>query len=84
MEIKNFTITKRDGSQAQFSLDKIMNAIVKAFDSVQEPAELGTISKILRLGWRVRGEVKDNQKHLGIPEVKIPPLKNPNLLCLQV
>ena len=34
MEIKNFTITKRDGSQAQFSLDKIMNAIVKAFDSV--------------------------------------------------
>ena len=30
MEIKNFTITKRDGSQAQFSLDKIMNAIVKA------------------------------------------------------
>ena len=47
MEIKNFTITKRDGSQAQFSLDKIMNAIVKAFDSVQEPADLGTISKIL-------------------------------------
>ena len=47
MEIKNFTITKRDGSQAQFSLDKIMNAIVKAFDSVNEPADLGTISKIL-------------------------------------
>ena len=47
MEIKNFTITKRDGSKDRFSLDKIMNAIVKAFDSVQEPAELGTISKIL-------------------------------------
>ena len=47
MEIKNFTITKRDGSQAQFSLDKIMNAIVKAFDSVSEPADLGTISKII-------------------------------------
>ena len=30
MEIKNFTITKRDGSKDQFSLDKIMNAIVKA------------------------------------------------------
>ena len=29
MEIKNFTITRRDGSQAQFSLDKIMNAIVR-------------------------------------------------------
>ena len=47
MEIKNFTITKRDGSKDQFSLDKIMNAIVKAFESVNVPAELGTISKIL-------------------------------------
>ena len=47
MEIKNFTITKRDGSKDQFSLDKIMNAIVKAFDSVNCPADLGTISKIL-------------------------------------
>ena len=47
MEIKNFTITKRDGSKDQFSLDKIMNAIVKAFDSVAEPTDLATISKIL-------------------------------------
>ena len=47
MEIKNFTITKRDGSKDQFSLDKIMNAIAKAFESVQEPADLGVISKIL-------------------------------------
>ena len=47
MEIKNFTITKRDGSKDQFSLDKIMNAIVKAFDSVNCPADLGTISKII-------------------------------------
>jgi ribonucleoside-triphosphate reductase len=47
MEIKNFTITKRDGSKDRFSLDKIMNAIVKAFESVDEPAELGTISKII-------------------------------------
>ncbi|MBQ9215201.1 MAG: anaerobic ribonucleoside-triphosphate reductase [Prevotella sp.] len=47
MEIKNFTITKRDGSKDQFSLDKIMNAIVKAFESVQEPADLATVSKIL-------------------------------------
>ena len=29
MEIKNFTITKRDGTKDRFSLDKIMNAIVK-------------------------------------------------------
>jgi hypothetical protein len=47
MEIKNFTITKRDGTKDQFSLDKIMNAIAKAFESVNEPADLGIISKIL-------------------------------------
>ena len=43
MEIKNFTITKRDGSKDQFSLDKIMNAIVKAFESVHEPADLAIV-----------------------------------------
>ena len=47
MEIKNFTITKRDGSKDQFSLDKIMNAIVKAFESVNEPADLAIVSRIL-------------------------------------
>ena len=47
MEIKNFTITKRDGSKDLFSLDKIMNAIVKAFESAQEPADLAIVSKIL-------------------------------------
>ena len=45
--MKNFTITKRDGSKAVFSLDKIMSAIAKAFESVNQPADLGTISKIL-------------------------------------
>lgn len=47
MEIKNFTITKRDGTTERFSLDKIMNAILKAFNSVNEPADLGCVSKIL-------------------------------------
>lgn len=47
MEIKSFTITKRDGSTDRFSLDKIMNAIIKAFDSVGEPIDLEHISKIL-------------------------------------
>ena len=47
MEMKNFTITKRGGTKAVFSLDKIMNAIAKAFESVDQPADLGTISKIL-------------------------------------
>ena len=56
-EIKDFTITKRDGSKDRFSLDKILNAIVKAFESVDEPADLGTISKIIS-----HLEIKDDIK----------------------
>ena len=47
MEIKNFTITKRDGDKDRFSMDKIMNAIIKAFDSVNEPIDLGNVSKLI-------------------------------------
>lgn len=47
MEIQNFSITKRDGTRHVFSLDKIMNAIIKAFESVNVPTDLGVISKIL-------------------------------------
>lgn len=47
MEIKNFTITKRDGGKDRFSMDKIMNAIIKAFDSVNEPFDLGNVSKLI-------------------------------------
>lgn len=45
--MSNITITKRDGSKAVFSLDKIMNAVAKAFESVNQPADLATLSKIL-------------------------------------
>ena len=45
--MKDFNITKRDGSQDRFSLDKIMNAIIKAFQSVGPDADLGAISKII-------------------------------------
>ena len=45
--MKDFNITKRDGSQDRFSLDKIMNAIIKAFQSVGQDAVLGAISKII-------------------------------------
>ena len=41
------TITKRDGSAERFSLDKIMNAIIKAFNSVDKPVDLGSLSNIL-------------------------------------
>ncbi len=47
METNTFTITKRDGSTERFSLDKIMNAIIKAFNSLGEPIDLGRLSKIL-------------------------------------
>ena len=47
METNQFFITKRDGKLEKFSLDKIMNAIIKAFDSVGEPIDLGVLSKIL-------------------------------------
>ena len=46
-EMKNFTITKRNGDKVPFSLDKIMNAIVKAFQSVNEPTDIGIVSRIL-------------------------------------
>ena len=47
METNTFTITKRDGTAERFSLDKIMNAIIKAFASLNEPIDLGRLSKIL-------------------------------------
>ncbi len=67
MEIKNFSITKRDGSKDFFSLDKIMNAIIKAFDSVNEPTDLGTISKILsRLNIQNDIKVEDIQNQVEV------------------
>lgn len=47
MENVPFSIMKRDGQNVRFSLDKIMNAIIKAFQSVNEPVDLEKISKIL-------------------------------------
>ena len=47
METNTLSITKRGGEVERFSLDKIMNAILKAFDSVKEPVDLGCLSKIL-------------------------------------
>ena len=41
------TITKRDGRSVPFSLDKIMNAIVKAFEASHESVDLGSVSRVL-------------------------------------
>ena len=54
LKTMDFTITKRDGSTERFSLDKIMNAIVKAFASVGQPASLSCIFNIIN-----RLELKD-------------------------
>ena len=45
--MKDFIITKRDGSHDRFSLDKMMNAIIMAFQSVGEDVDLNAVSKIL-------------------------------------
>ena len=45
--MKDFIITKRDGSHDRFSLDKIMNAIIKAFQSVGEDVDLNVVSQII-------------------------------------
>ncbi len=55
--MKNFSITKRDGARDRFSLDKIMNAIIKAFESVNQPVDLGSVSKIIS-----RLDIYDNIK----------------------
>lgn len=47
MEINDFMITKRDGSKEKFSLDKIMNAILKAFNAASQAIDLGSVSKII-------------------------------------
>lgn len=65
MEIKNFTITKRDGGKDRFSMDKIMNAIIKAFDSVNEPIDLGNVSKLIsRLNIYNNNKVEDIQNQV--------------------
>lgn len=47
MNTTDFMIVKRDGSLERFSLDKIMNAIIKAFHSVNEHIDLNGVSRII-------------------------------------
>lgn len=47
MNTTDFMIVKWDGSLERFSLDKIMNAIIKAFHSVNEPIDLNGVSRII-------------------------------------
>ena len=71
MDMSNFTITKRDGSKAVFSLDKIMNAVAKAFESVNHPTDLTTLSKILsQLHMHNDIKVEDIQNQVEIALMK--------------
>ena len=71
MEIGNFTITKRDGTTDRFSLDKIMNAIIKAFKSVDEPVDLSKLSKILlHLDMQEGIKVEDIQNQVEVALMK--------------
>ena len=71
MELKKFTITKRDGSRDDFSLDKIMNAIMKAFNAVDEPANVSSISKIIsHLDIKENVTVEDIQNQVEIALMK--------------
>ena len=66
MEFQNFSILKRDGSRDQFSLDKIMKAIIKAFEAVNEPYSIGSISKIIsHLDIKDDIKVEDIQNQVG-------------------
>ena len=47
MSTENFIITKRDGSQESFSLEKIKSAILKAFSNVSEHISAEQLSKIV-------------------------------------
>ena len=47
MSTENFIITKRDGSQESFSLEKIKSAILKAFANVSEHISAEQLNKIV-------------------------------------
>ena len=47
MSTENFIITKRDGSQESFSLEKIKSAILKAFSNVSEHISAEQLGKIV-------------------------------------
>ncbi|MEG1580015.1 MAG: anaerobic ribonucleoside-triphosphate reductase [Bacteroidaceae bacterium] len=47
MKLKTFTITKRDGSTASFEIEKIRNAVVKAFNSLKIEARNEAVDKVL-------------------------------------
>ena len=60
-----FQVTKRDGETAEFTLGKIKNAIIKAFDatSVQYSEDIVDLLS-LRVTAKFQEKVKDGQIHV--------------------
>lgn len=49
MEQTKLLVEKRDGTREAFSADKIVSAIIKAFDSVKEDVDLGIVASVLSM-----------------------------------
>ncbi len=78
MELLNFVIAER-ATVDYFSLDRIMNAIVKSFTTVNEPTGIGDATRFLGklmmtqytfedLGGKMKAQVRDGKRH-GMFEV---------------
>ena len=78
MELMNFVVAEK-ATIEHFSLDRIMNAIVKAFETVNEPTDIGKAERFLGkitmtqytyadLGGKMKAQVRDGQRH-GMFEV---------------
>lgn len=79
MELLNFVVAEK-ATMEHFSLDRIMNVIVKAFETINEPTAIGDTTRVLGkltmtqytyedLGGKMKAQVRDGQKH-GMFEVK--------------
>ena len=79
MELLNFVVAEK-ATMDHFSIDRIMNAIVKSFTTVNEPTGIGGVTervlgKLMMtqytfedLGGKMKAQVRDGQKH-GMFEV---------------
>ena len=79
MELLNFVVAEK-ATIDYFSLDRIMNAIVKSFTTVNEPTGIGGVTERVLgkltmtqytfedLGGKMKAQVRDGQRH-GMFEV---------------
>lgn len=71
MDKPSLTIVKRDGTKADFSVDKIMASVIKAFKSVGKDVDLTTVSDILKdLSFQEDMTVEDIQNQVEMALMK--------------